>query len=469
MNDVTKVLLVIPPTYEDIYGSSFIKSGINPAYMVLSYAAISGSLKEEKYKVRLIDLNASRSPKSDYIRLINDFEPDFIGFNITTPIFNKVDEYAKYTKEELHNSVLIAGGPHVSVMPEGILRNSCFDIAVVGEGDYSFRRIVDRDNLKDIPGIAYLDSGEYKQNINSLIKNLDDLPFPYMELYDPQIYIHPNSVSRRNPVASMETSRGCFGRCVFCNKSVFGAKLRLKSVDRVIEEMKYILSLGYNELHLVDDLFTASLTRAKKICERIINERLNMSWMPRGGIRVDVVDQELLYLFKRAGVWRVAFGIESGSQKVLNESNKMITLSQVNKAVRMARKAGLETEGYFMLGLPGETEETLKETMKYAKSLRLDFAKFAVTIPLPGTSMFDKWDSMGAIKTKDWSKYTFSTKTRDLYDHPTVSWSIIDRYFESSHRNFYLRPSYILERLYKSTLSGQLLNDVRAFFSIKWF
>lgn len=468
MERTVKILFVIPPTFEDIYGDSFIKAGVNPGYMVLSYAAISGLLKEKKYKVRLIDLNASLSPKSDYINLLNKFRPDLIGFNITTPIFKKVDEYSKIARERLPGVKLIAGGPHVSVMPEDVLKTTCFNIAVIGEGDFSFQKIVDGENLKDIPGIAYWDGERIKQNPGSLIKNLDDLPMPYMEIYDSENYHHPKVVSKRNPVASMETSRGCFAQCVFCNKSIFGSKFRIKSEERVLEEMKYILSLGYREIHFVDDLFTANLLRAKRICERIIKEKLDVSWMPRGGIRVDVVDQELLHLLKKSGVSRVAFGIESGSQKVLDNCKKGITLSQVRSAVKMAKKAGLETEGYFMLGLPGETEETLQETIRFAQSLPIDFAKFAVTVPLPGTPLFEEWDALGAIKTKDWSQYTFSTKTKELYDHPTVSWSILDSYYKSSHRKFYLRPSYMFNRLWKSTLSGQIIEDAKTFFKIKW-
>ncbi|MDD5431436.1 MAG: radical SAM protein [Candidatus Omnitrophica bacterium] len=460
------VLLVVPPTYEDIYGNSFIRAGVNPAYMVLSYPVISGLLRNESYFVKVADLNATVSPRANFEAILKESPWDIIGFNVTTPIFKKVEEYSRIAKNILPKSTIVAGGPHVSVAAEEVLRSSCVDIAVIGEGDFSFKMVVDGEHLNSIPGIAYLNNGVFNANPSSNIDNLDDLPMPYMEVLDSKSYVHPRLVSRRNPVASMESSRGCFGRCIFCNKSVFGPKIRFKSEKRVLEEMKYILSLGYKEIHLVDDLFTANLPRAKAICESLIRSELDLSWMPRGGIRVDTVDQELFYLLKRSGCWRVAFGIESGNQAILDKCNKKITLAQIKNAVSMARKAGLETEGYFMLGLPGETEDTLKETLKFSQSLYLDYAKFAITVPLPGTELFEEWDRMKLIKTKDWSKYTFSSKPSSLYEHPTVPWKVLDDFYSKSHRNFYFNFSYIMRRLPKSILTGLIFEDIKTFLKI---
>jgi radical SAM superfamily enzyme YgiQ (UPF0313 family) len=265
----------------------------------------------------------------------------------------------------------------------------------------------------------------------------------------------------------METSRGCFGGCTFCESR--RTKYRAKSADRIVAEMEYALSLGYREIHVVDDLFTANLKRAKEVCRQIINRKLDISWYPRGGIRVDGVDQEIFDLMKRAGVWHIPFGIESGNQHVLDKAQKEVTLEEVRSAVRMAKKAGLETEGYFMFGLEGETEQSMKDTIDFSLSLDLDYAKFAITIPLPGSVLFKNWDQRGLIRTKDWTKYTFSKPPEEIYTHPTLDAKLIYKYYRLGPRKFYFRPSYICRRFVRGVKTGSLLDDIKIFFRTSWF
>jgi radical SAM superfamily enzyme YgiQ (UPF0313 family) len=243
----------------------------------------------------------------------------------------------------------------------------------------------------------------------------------------------------------------------------------VKSADRIVAEMEYALSLGYREIHLVDDMFTASLKRAKEVCRQIINRKLDISWYPRGGIRVDGVDQEIFDLMKRAGVWHIPFGIESGDQQVLNQAQKGVTLEEVRGAVRMAKKAGLETEGYFMFGLEGETEQSMRETIAFSLSLDLDYAKFAIMIPLPGSILFKQWDQRGVIRTKDWTKYTFATPPEEIYAHPTLDPELIYKYYCLAPRKFYFRPSYVCRRFVQGVKTGSLLDDIKIFFRTSWF
>ena len=291
-----------------------------------------------------------------------------------------------------------------------------------------------------------------------MITDLDSIPFPALDLYDAPRYTHPRFMARRNPVAYMETSRGCYGACIFCNAR--RTKLRRKSVGRVIEEMKYILSLGFREIHLADDLFTADLKRVKEICRAIIDSKLDISWYPRAGIRVDHVDRELFELMKRAGVWSVPFGIESGNEQILKRIGKNITLEQVRRAVGLARSVGLTTQGYFMVGHPDETEQTVMQTIKFSQSIGLDYAKFTINTPLPGTPLFDEWDRAGIIKTKDWSKYNFHTPPEELYDHPNLSWQQIDKYYRQAMKSFYFRPSYMVRRGWHDLRSGELWSNL---------
>ena len=186
------------------------------------------------------------------------------------------------------------------------------------------------------------------------------------------------------------------------------------------------------------------------------------------GIRADRVDQELLTLMKRAGCYRVFFGIETGSDDVLKIINKGETCDDVRRAVRMSKKAGLEVHGFFMLALPGETEKTMRQTIDFAKELDLDMAKVAITVPLPSTPYFEQLDKAGRIKTKEWSKYNLYFPARELYDLPGLDWDTVEAYYKRFYREFYFRPRFIIKRFRESLLRGQLLNDIKSFLQVKW-
>jgi anaerobic magnesium-protoporphyrin IX monomethyl ester cyclase len=454
------VLLINPPYFEHVFGRSAIRGAVAPGTIILSLAAVAPAVRSLGCQVRLLDLNLEPEPKQRYLKELAEFEPGYVAFTFTTSIFHIVKEYAAIAREMYPDIKLIGGGTHASLMPEEVLRETELDVVARGEGDFTLAEIVSGADYKEIFGISYKEGDRVVSTpARPLIFDLDRVPFPALDLYDVPKYRHPRFMAHRNPVAYMETSRGCYGACNFCNAR--RTKLRRKSVGRVIEEMKYVLSLGFREIHLADDLFTADLKRVKEICRAIINEKLDISWYPRAGIRVDHVDIELFDLMKRAGVWSVPFGIESGNEQILKRIGKNTTLDQVRNAVRLARSVGLTTEGYFMVGHPDETEETMKETIHFATSIGLDYAKFTINTPLPGTPLFEEWDRAGVIKTKDWSKYNFHTPPRELYDHPNLDWQTIDRYYKLGMKTFYFRPSYILKRGLKDLLAGQLLPNLK--------
>jgi anaerobic magnesium-protoporphyrin IX monomethyl ester cyclase len=455
-----RCLLVNLPYYEDIFGRSAVKAAVSPTTIVMSLSTVAPAVRSLGCKVRILDLNLSRHPEAVFRAEMESFQPGYVGFSFTTAIFHLAKKYAEGAKRILPGTVVVAGGPHASVLPGEVLGHAAFDTVVRGEGDLTLADIIDNASLEKLPGISFRMGGEIVHNpLRPNIPNLDSLRFPALDLYDIPRYRHPRFMARQNPVAPMETSRGCYGACRFCSSRV--TKFRVKSVDRVIDEMLYIRSLGFREIHLVDDMFTANIKRVKAICQTMIDRKLGISWYPRGGIRVDHVDQELFTLMKAAGVWKVAYGIESGNQDILNTIGKGITLDQIRHAIRLAKNAGLSVDGYFMLGHPEETEETIKETIRFSTSLGLDYAKYAINIPLPGTPQFDDWDRQGVIKTRDWTKYTFSTSPREIYDHPTVAWEIIEKYYRRAPRIFYFRPSYMAQRLIDDVRSGSLAGNAK--------
>lgn len=457
-----RVLLVNLPYYEDIFGRSTVKAAVSPTTIIMSLAAIAPEVRLQGHTVRILDLNLSKEPLRRFRETLEEFQPSFIGFTFTTAIFYLAHRYASAARAVCPATTIVGGGPHASILPEEVLTRAPFDIVVRGEGDFALAEIVRGENIEKILGVSYVRGSEVFHNPDRPnIRDLDSIPLPALDLYDVSKYRHPRFIAKHSPVTSIETSRGCYGACHFCSSRL--TKFRVKSVGRVIEEMTYAQSLGFREVHLVDDMFTADVRRVKAICQAIIDSRMKISWYPRGGIRVDHVDQEMFHMMKASGVWGVAFGIESGNQGILDRIGKRITLEQVRSAVAMARKAGLTVDGYFMIGHPGETEQTIRETVRFSTSIGLDYAKYTINIPLPGTPQFDRWSREGVIKTYDWTKYTFSTPPSDIYTHPTVDWQTIAKYYRSAPRAFYLRPSYILRKTLKDIRSGDFLANFMTF------
>ena len=467
---MSRIILINPNYYDDIFSDSKVRAAISRGTTQLGLACIAAPLLSVGHDAKIVDLNLSDDPERYLKREVAKFKPDFVGITSTTPLIKKAYNIAALIKQIDKRVVVIAGGPHPSALPEDVLKESVIDCVVVGEGDFILKTIIEEGFATSVPNIYYKKDGKVVKSAshNGFIKNLDDLPFPAYELFDIKSYSQPKISSRKEPLGYLETSRGCYAHCTFCNKNIHGYKVRVKSAVRVVDEMERMLKIGFREIHIIDDLFTADMKRAYTICEEIQKRGLKFPWYPRGGIRVDRVNLELLKAMKRAGCYRIPFGIESGSQRIIDTIDKKIMLEQAEKALKEAKEAGLETECYFMLGLPTETEEDIKKSIDFAIKLAPDYVKFAITIPLPGTDMFDKMDANGQIKTKEWEKFTFSALPKELYDHDVLPWVVIDKYYKIAYRKFYFRPRYILRMFYKTLREGTIIGHVKAFFRTRW-
>ncbi|MDD5656801.1 MAG: radical SAM protein [Elusimicrobia bacterium] len=462
---MNKVLLVNPPYFQKIFAKSLLKTSISPGIMPMGLACLAATLREASVPVEILDLNILENPESAPAVLaekIRSFKPGIVGVTFTTPLVELAAELARSVKNIDPSIVTVCGGPHASTLAEETLDRTDFDVAIIGEGDFSFRKFALGRPPQEIAGIAYKRDGSVAVNSQKeRIEDLDALPFAAVDLFDVPKYRYPDFTAAKNPVASIETSRGCFSRCTYCTKSVFGYKFRAKSVKRVVEEMRFMLKTGYQEIHTVDDGFTTDMDRAAKICAEIKNGGLSFPWCVRGGIRVDRISPGLLRDMRAAGCYRVPFGLESGDQSVLDRCRKGITLAQARDAVRWAKAAGMIVDGYFMLGLPGETLRTMENTIAFALGLGLDYAKFAITIPLPGTERFNELKQGGRLLTEDWTKYNFAAAPKDIYNHENLSWREIESYYALAYRRFYFRPSYIAKRFWIGLRRGELLSYLK--------
>lgn len=460
-------ILLINPAMAQLYKEAKIKASV-PYYFPLNLLMVSTPLIENDHEVRLLDLNQHTNTNEAVISSLKEFIPDYVGITFTTPLYTQSLEVISLVKDFKKDVITLAGGTHITSDCRDTMRNSKIDIAVLGEGDFKLLEIVESKNIKTLKGIAYKENGQIIINEKeNFIKDLNIIPFPAMSLIERDRYMLPHTVRRQNPVFPIETSRGCVYDCVYCNKTTFGKNFRVKSPDKVIEDFKRIISLGYKEIHIVDDGFTTNIKRAKEICELIIKEELKIFINCGNGIRVDRIDLELLTLMKRAGIYRVSLGIESGSQKILDNVDKNIKIEDYEKAVKMFREVGIETLAYFMFGLPGEEEKDLKETIKFAKKLRPDVAKFSITTPLPSTPLFNDWKKKGYILSTNWDDYGFY-REKKVYEHPNLSLSTLTKYLSLAYRSFYFSPAYIIRRFFKSLQNGILLDDLKMALRIKW-
>jgi len=318
------------------------------------------------------------------------------------------------------------------------------DIIVKGEGEETTRELIENiekgTSLNGVKGITFREKNEIiDTEPRPFIKNIDDIPFPSRDLLPMHLYKF-NGVK----YTTMLTSRGCPFKCSFCSSSrLFGGYWRGRSPENVLEEMKTVYEeYGIRNIEFMDDTFTLNQERAEKICDEIIKQGWDISW--GASSRVDTLSKRLVEKMKKAGCWIIFLGIESGSQKILDAIGKRITLEQVKKAVKILKDAGIQVLGSFIIGFLQDTTETIKETIKFAKSLNLNYAEFSILTPYPGTPIFDYAKKHGMLLTEDWSKYT---AVEPIVKIEGVSEKEIKALFQKAYITFYLRPRIVIEWL----------------------
>ena len=462
-----KKILLVSLALKKLYKGTNIET-VAPNAPSLSLACLAGSLINHGFHVEIFDFNLYED--RDFVDVLQKQAPDFVGITFVTPLIQEADRIAKVVKNLNERSIVIAGGPHCSALPEKTLMDTNFDVISIGEGDFTICEIMEGKDLADIQGIGYKEGNTIKINPKkSFIRDLDILPFPEYSLFEIENYVISPAIARKNPVAWIETSRGCVYNCIFCNKSSFGKTFRVKSPERVVEEFLRIIEYGFKEIYIADDGFTTDMDRAKKICDLLIKKGVHIGWSTFNGVRADRLDLELLEKMREAGCYRIYLGIESGSQKILDRIKKGITINQVEDAVKWCKKVGIEVGGLFMIGLPGDSEETMQETIDFAKKLNLELSKAAIAIPLPSTEMFNELEEKGLIKTYDWKNYNYHSIPSMIYNHQSLSWPVVEKYYNKFYRVVYLRPEVIKNKLKNSIKNRTLLGDIKTALSVKWF
>ena len=433
----------------------------------LGLALIAAVLEREGYQVTVLDANALNLQPEAVVPLVSN--ADIIGLTAMTPTINTAIAIARHLKKAYPDLPIVLGGAHATLLPEETLATALeIDIIVRGEGEGTIIELLPalegKNPLNEIAGISYRKDGEVVSNpARSKMVDLDSLPFLAYHLLPWQRYKPHPPLGRALPFAVIVTSRGCPYRCAYCSKPVFGNKFRAQTPERVVEELAYYQDrLGIKEFAFYDDVFTLDKQRAHAIAEEIIKKELKIHWTCE--TRVNLVDRELLRHLKQAGCYSIAYGIESGSPEILRALDKDITLEQAAEAVRLSRAAGLQTIGYFMIGSPGESPETIKQTIQFAKKLKLDFAQFAVTTPFPKTKLYDLY--LNGRKSDDipWESFVYAgtgSGITPVFESNLLSRNEIQYWTRRAYREFYLRPSYPWQRIRHITSIGDLKVSIK--------
>ncbi len=353
----------------------------------LGLGYIAAYLKQHNISVDLVDCTfLSQEEAVEKVRRSN---PKIIGVYSMFSMKNKAMQMANLLRENCE--LLVAGGPLPTLNPKDFLQD--FDVVIIGEGEETMLKLVreveEDADLSRVRGIAYKEKDEMKLTPpREFIQNLDSIPFPARELFDNQAYKNHYSKKFGYTITSLITSRGCPFNCDFCSQPIFGNKFRTRSAANIVDEIETVHALKYDRIWFADDCFTLSRKRLMDICNEIIQRRIKIDWECLS--RVDTVDGEMTEKMKQAGCVRVFFGIESGNDSVLALMNKQVTTKQAKEAVHATKQSGIQVGAFFIVGYPGETDETVLDTMRFASSLPLDYLSFTFPYPIPGTPLYDR-------------------------------------------------------------------------------
>ncbi|MFQ6020442.1 MAG: B12-binding domain-containing radical SAM protein [Candidatus Aenigmatarchaeota archaeon] len=474
-----KVQLINPPRFNKTPVIREVRcAGLSPVsvFPPLNLAYIASFLRERGIDISLIDANALDLSWNDVEDSIRKFKPDVIIFKSSPPTMIWDCNTAKIAKKINKKIITILDDSHIApVFPEKTLKKFPYiDLLIRGESEKTsfqlIKTIKGKRNFNKVTGISFRKGNKIvNTKPTPPIKNLDDLPIPAFDLLPINKYFSI-TFSKRKPFMTIITSRGCPFRCDFCivgGSTVWrgsGNGWFQRSAKSILDEIEHLVkNYKIKDIYFFDETFTVDKKRVLEICKGIKKRNIKINWSCNS--RVDSVqDEKMLKTMAEAGCWNLLFGVESGSQEILDSCNKRINISQIKKTFEITKKYGIYASSSFMVGLPGETKETIRKTLKLALELNPDFSQFVITTPYPGTILYEKVKKEGLLERD----YKFSSY--DAYcvqDHPVLrtefmSSEEIARAQKWLYKKFYFRLSYILHRLFSIKNFNELKYHLKA-------
>lgn len=445
-----KTCLINPQiTLEERY-NPIIKEGAGKQ-APLGICYLAAVLKKNNIPVSIIDAEAENLISSDILKRLEKLKCDFVGITSSTVAFPKSLELANKIKYSNKDIFIAIGGPHVSASPQETLKHDCFDVGVIGEGEYALLELVkalsNKKNYENINGLVIKKNGKIiKTKSREPIENLDEIPYPARELLpDKNLYNPPPMNYLKKPVLSIVTSRGCPNKCTFCDHAVFGSRFRSHSAKRIVDEIKTLIKdFNAKEIYIVDDTFTVDKERVFKFCRLLKKNKINIPWAARPS--VNTVTKKMLKAMKGAGCWYIEIGIETGSSRVLKDIKKETTLEKIEDTVKYANKIGIMVKGHFIIGHPTDTKESIEQTIKFAKKIPLTDIVATIFTPFPNTEAYSQSKKCGRISNSDWAKFN---NWEVVFLPKNLTKKQLECYWKRFYREFYFRPAIIFIHLKK--------------------
>lgn len=431
-------------------------------------AYIAGALEAHGVHVRAIDMFAEHLEIHEVVERVVRYKPDVVGMSVLTPSAHVCEALTALVRERLPGVKFVWGAIHAEVFHQEICRDLGVDVVCHGDGEITITEVIDafarnETDLSGIDGITWRsDDGQVVRNRDrALNRDLDSLAYPAWHLFPYHRYGLLPFADIAKPSLTMAGSRGCPYRCDYCSLIHTGGKtFRRRDPIKLVDEYEFLVDrYGVKQIGFIDPIFPLVKKDLKAICAEITRRGLDKRCVWLSETRADRLDAETCQMMYEGGCRRVLMGLESGSDMLLGNVNKTLTTAKVREGVANAHAAGISTVGLFMIGLPGETPEMTRETVEFAVDLDLDYAKFGITVPFPGSKLFtDAWQK--TLFRDDWENYTTFNPDPDrlIWHPPGYDPAELIRMQNWATRRFYLRPAQIKRQLVDlKTISPKML------------
>ena len=430
------------------------QKALHPPIM-LGYA--TAVCRDAGHKVDLIDSPALEIGEEETMARLVKFNPAYVVMLTSTASVISDGKLAKEIAKKT-GAKTIAVGNHATAVPEDTIGRG-FDIVARGEYDFTINKMANAKNPETVEGISFKKGKGFIHNEHApLIKNLDDLPFPAIEFLPNDQYY---SALYKNPFTFVLAGRGCPHQCIYCAgpQLMSGRGYRFRSPENIVKEFKHLKEkYNFKSVLFNDDTLNVNKKHILELCDLMVKEKINMPWAAYS--RVDSVDREIAQAMKKAGCFLVKVGYESGCDELLKSMKKgaRATTGQAREATKHFKEAGIQVHGTFVFGMPGETVETIKKTIAFAKELDLDFVQFSVAQPYPGTEFYKYLEGRGYLHFKDWADYLDDCGCiKPIFEYPNLSMKEMEYWIRQAYKEYYLRPHYILKALKQRLTNWNLM------------
>jgi len=422
-------------------------------YPPMGIAFLAAVIRKNGYDARIFDANVEKKPLQHLQRILEEYKPDVVGISFTSFLAQNAHVVARIVKENSPKITVVAGGYHPTVMPEEVIKDPSFDFVVRGEAEVTLlgwlKSYEGGKEYAQIKGLVFRkDNQIFDTGERGLIEDLDTLPFPAYDLLPLNKY--SSLVSTRSPYITFIRSRGCPFRCIFCGvQKMFGRKYRCQSPEKTISEIDWLVKqFKIKEIFFKDSDFLIDKVNVMRLCDNLCDKDYDLIWSCNA--RVDMVDKKTLDLMKKAGCCMISYGVESGDQVVLDRLKKDITIEQIQEAVVLTKKAGMQCEMNMIFGGPGETRDSITRTVQFVKDLRPDYAFFGYLAAFPGSELYD--DALRYNWFIDGKPNSFGYEELKL-NATEMSAAELSKAVKDATRSFYFRKEYLFNKLKNMSLA----------------